>query len=67
MFGSRNMLRMEERTEEQDYYWILEQAGLPYPEAIEDPQDIDCLSIVKLHNAQKKLERGFFTCSSYQE
>ena len=24
MFGSRNMLRMEERTEEQDYFWILE-------------------------------------------
>ena len=24
LFGSRNMLRMEERTEEQDYYWILE-------------------------------------------
>ena len=67
MFGSRNMLRMEERTEEQDYYWILEQAGLPYPEAIEDPQDIDCLTIVKLHHAEKQLERGFFTCSSFQE
>ena len=38
LFGSRNMLRMEERTEEQDYYWILEQAGLPYPEAIENPE-----------------------------
>lgn len=67
MFGSRNMLRMEERTEDQDYYWILEQAGLPYPEAIDDPQDIDCLVIVKLHHAQKKLERGFFTCASYEE
>ncbi len=67
MFGSRNMLRMEERTEEQDYYWILEQAGLPYPEAIEDPQDIDCLVIVKLHHAEKQLERGFFTCASYEE
>ena len=44
MFGSRNMLRMEERTEDQDYYWILDKAGLPYPEAIEDPQDIDCFS-----------------------
>ena len=64
MFGSRNMLRMEERTEEQDYYWILDKAGLPYPEAIEDPQDIDCLVIVKLHHAEKKLERGFFTCAS---
>ena len=67
MFGSRNMLRMEERTEEQDYYWILEQAGLPYPDAIEDPQDIDCLVIVKLHHAEKQLERGFFTCASFEE
>ncbi len=67
MFGSRNMLRMEERTEDQDYYWILDKAGLPYPEAINDPQDIDCLVIVKLHHAQKKLERGFFTCASYEE
>ena len=67
MFGSRNMLRMEERTEEQDYYWILDKAGLPYPEAIAAPQDIDCLVIVKLHHAQKKLERGFFTCASYKE
>ena len=55
LFGSRNMLRMEERTEDQDYYWILDKAGLPYPEAIADPQDIDCLVIVKLHHAQKKL------------
>ena len=67
MFGSRNMLRMEERTEDQDYYWILDKAGLPYPEAIDDPQEIDCLVIVKLHHAQKKLERGFFTCASYEE
>jgi 5-formaminoimidazole-4-carboxamide-1-(beta)-D-ribofuranosyl 5'-monophosphate synthetase len=44
LFGSRNMLRMEERTEEQDYYWILDKAGLPYPEAIENPEDIDCLT-----------------------
>ena len=36
-------------------------------EAIEKPEDIDCLVIVKLHHAQKKLERGFFTCASYKE
>lgn len=67
MFGSRNMLRMEERTEDQDYYWILDKAGLPYPEAIENPEDIDCLVIVKLHHAEKILERGFFTCASFSE
>ena len=55
LFGSRNMLRMEERTEEQDYYWILEKAGLPFPEAIHNPEEIDCLVIVMLHHAQKIL------------
>ncbi|MGA1873725.1 MAG: formate--phosphoribosylaminoimidazolecarboxamide ligase family protein [Thermoplasmatota archaeon] len=67
MLGSRDMLRSEERGEQQSYYWLLEKAGLPFPERIEDPQGIDELSIVKLHHKQKKLERGFFTCSSYEE
>jgi 5-formaminoimidazole-4-carboxamide-1-(beta)-D-ribofuranosyl 5'-monophosphate synthetase len=64
MLGSRNMLRTEERTEEQDYYWLLEKAGLPFPERIDSPEEIRELSIVKLHHAKKKLERGFFTASS---
>jgi len=67
MFGSRNLLRTEERTEEKDYYWLLEKEGLPFPEKIDDPRNIEELSIVKLHHAVKKLERGFFTCSSYDE
>jgi len=65
--GSRNMLRSEERGGMQDYYWLLEKAGLPFPERIADPRDIDALVIVKLHHAKKKLERGFFTAASYQE
>jgi len=67
MFGSRVLLRTEERGEKQDYYWLLEKAGLPFPEKVENPEDIDELCIVKLHHAVKKLERGFFTCSSYKE
>ena len=67
MIGSRNMLRSEEREEQQSYYWLLEKAGLPFPEKINDPTKIDELTIVKLHHKQKKLERGFFTCSSYEE
>jgi 5-formaminoimidazole-4-carboxamide-1-(beta)-D-ribofuranosyl 5'-monophosphate synthetase len=67
MFGSRNLLRTEERGEKHDYYWMLEKAGLPFPERIDDPHDINELVIVKLHHAKKKLERGFFTCSSYKE
>ncbi|HTY46997.1 MAG TPA: formate--phosphoribosylaminoimidazolecarboxamide ligase family protein [Methanomassiliicoccales archaeon] len=67
MVGSRNLLRSEDRGLERDYYWLLEQAGLPYPRKIEKPEDIDRLTIVKLHHAKKKLERGFFTAASYEE
>jgi 5-formaminoimidazole-4-carboxamide-1-(beta)-D-ribofuranosyl 5'-monophosphate synthetase len=67
MFGNRSMLRTEEREEEKSYYWLLEKAGLPFPEKIDDPADIDGLVMVKLHHAVKKLERGFFTAASTAE
>jgi 5-formaminoimidazole-4-carboxamide-1-(beta)-D-ribofuranosyl 5'-monophosphate synthetase len=67
MFGSRNLLRSEERGIERDYYWLLEKAGLPFPEKIKKPEDIDSLVMVKLPHAVKKLERGFFTAASYEE
>ncbi|KYK28937.1 MAG: 5-formaminoimidazole-4-carboxamide-1-(beta)-D-ribofuranosyl 5'-monophosphate synthetase [Candidatus Proteinoplasmatales archaeon SG8-5] len=67
LVGSRNLLRSEERGEERDYYWMLEKAGLPFPERIGNPEDIDCLVMVKLPHKVKKLERGFFSAASYQE
>lgn len=67
LVGTRGLLRSEERGEDRDYYWLLEKAGLPFPERIERPEDIDRLVIVKLHHKVKKLERGFFTASSYKE
>jgi len=67
IFGSRNLLASEDRGGEHDYYWMLEKAGLPFPERIHDPEDIDCLCIVKLAHKVKKLERGFFTAASHEE
>ncbi|NJE85569.1 formate--phosphoribosylaminoimidazolecarboxamide ligase family protein [Thermococcus sp. CX2] len=68
LFGSRNLLRSEERSEEKSYYWLLEKAGLPYPEPV-GPEEIDDvgLVIIKLPHAKKRLERGFFTAASYRE
>ena len=66
LLGSRNLLRSEERGDKRDYYWLLEKAGLPYPEPVE-AEDIDQLVMVKLPHAVKTLERGFFTASSYEE
>ena len=67
MVGSRNLLRSEERGDERDYYWILEKAGLPFPKKVNRPEDIDGLTIIKVHHKVKKLERGFFTAQSYDQ
>ncbi|MCL2032972.1 MAG: formate--phosphoribosylaminoimidazolecarboxamide ligase family protein [Methanomassiliicoccaceae archaeon] len=67
LVGSRNLLRSEERGGERDYYWILEKAGLPFPKKIEKPEDIDSLTIIKVHHKVKKLERGFFTVKDYDQ
>jgi 5-formaminoimidazole-4-carboxamide-1-(beta)-D-ribofuranosyl 5'-monophosphate synthetase len=67
VLGSRSMLRSEDRGGKRDYYWLLRKAGLPTPRKVAAPDDIDQLVIVKLHHAQKKLERGFFTCASPKE
>ncbi len=66
LVGSRNLLRSEERGDKKDYYWLLEKAGLPFPEPVE-AEDIDQLVMVKLPHAVKTLERGFFTAASYEE
>ena len=67
LFGSRQLLRTEERTERRSYYWLLEKARLPFPEKVDDPKDIDGLVIVKLPHKTKTLERGFFTAASHKE
>ena len=67
MVGSRNLLRSEERGGPRDYYWILERAGLPHPKKVEKPEDIDDLTMIKVHHHVKKLERGFFTAKDYEQ
>ena len=67
LFGNRQLLRTEERTERRSYYWLLEKANVLFPEKIDDPKDIDGLVIVKLPHAIKRLERGFFTAASHKE
>jgi 5-formaminoimidazole-4-carboxamide-1-(beta)-D-ribofuranosyl 5'-monophosphate synthetase len=67
IFGARMMLRAEERDVPKNQYYLMEKAGVPYPKLIENPEGIDRLVMVKLSQAVKKVERGFFTCSSYGE
>jgi 5-formaminoimidazole-4-carboxamide-1-(beta)-D-ribofuranosyl 5'-monophosphate synthetase len=65
--GSRTMLRIEERTERENYYTLLESAGIPTPRHVRSPDAIDGLTIVKLPQATRRLERGFFTAATPAE
>lgn len=67
ILGSRSMLRIEERSERENYYTLLEGAQIPIPRALPSPEAIDGLAIVKLPHATRRLERGFFTAASPQE
>ncbi|MGB6501041.1 MAG: formate--phosphoribosylaminoimidazolecarboxamide ligase family protein [Thermoplasmata archaeon] len=65
--GSRALLRIEERTERENYYTLLERAGIPTPRRLAVPSEIERLSIVKLPHATRRLERGFFTAATPSE
>lgn len=65
--GSRALLRLEERTERENYYTLLEEAKIPFPARLASPKAIDGLAIVKLPHAKRRLERGFFTVASPEE
>ncbi len=67
IFGSRAMLRIEERSERENYYALLERAGVPTPKKLDGPEAIDRLAIAKLPHATRRLERGFFTAASPEE
>ncbi|QGA54956.1 DUF1297 domain-containing protein [Sulfolobus sp. E5-1-F] len=59
VFGNRYMLRWEERVGEKNYYRILNEAKIPIPKLFK-PEEIDRPVIVKLPEAKRKVERGFF-------
>lgn len=67
IFGSRMLVRKEERNEAKNQYYLLEQAGIKLPKLFKDPKDIDRLVIVKAAEAARNYERAFFLAASYEE
>ena len=58
-FGNRRMLRWEERTGEKNYYKLLDEAKIRRPRILK-PDEIDGPVLVKLPEAKRRVERGFF-------
>lgn len=67
IFGTRGMLKLEERDVPKNQYYLLEKAGIRYPRIFKSPRDIDRLVIVKVSEAIRGYERAFFYASSYED
>jgi len=65
IFGTRLMLKLEERNVPKNQYYLLQKAGIRYPQLFKSPKDIDRLAIVKVNEAIRGYERAFFFASSY--
>lgn len=64
IYGTREMLKLEERNAEYNQYWILNEAGIRIPQMFDHPDKIDRLVIVKVHEKARGYERAFFFASS---
>ena len=58
IFGSRSLLRSEERNVPRNQIYLLEQARIRTPKNFKSPEEIDRLVIVKVPEAKRKIERN---------
>ena len=67
IYGTRSMLKLEERDVPKNQYYLLEKAGIRLPKIFKSPKDIDRLVIVKVSEAIRGYERAFFYASNYDD
>ena len=64
IYGTRGMLKLEERDVPNNQYYLLKKAGIRHPQLYKSAEDIDRLCIVKVNEAQRGYERAFFFAAS---
>jgi 5-formaminoimidazole-4-carboxamide-1-(beta)-D-ribofuranosyl 5'-monophosphate synthetase len=67
IYGTRGMLKLEERDIPNNQYYLLEKAGIRFPKIFSSPQDIDRLVIVKVNEALRGYERAFFYATTPED
>lgn len=67
IFGSRSLLKLEERDVPKNQYYLLEKAGIRFPKIYKSPKEIDKLVIVKVSEAIRGYERAFFYSTSFED
>lgn len=67
IYGTRGMVKLEERDVPKNQYYLLKKAGIRFPKIYENPEDIDQLVIVKVNEAIRGYERAFFYASTFND
>ncbi|MBI5413615.1 DUF1297 domain-containing protein [Candidatus Peregrinibacteria bacterium] len=67
IFGSRSMLKLEERNQPKNQYHLLQKAGIRIPKIYKKPEEIDRLVLVKVNEATRGYERAFFKAASFED
>jgi len=67
IYGTRGMLKLEERDVPHNQYYLLEKAGIRFPKIIKSPKDIDRLVIVKVNESIRGYERAFFYAIDFED
>jgi 5-formaminoimidazole-4-carboxamide-1-(beta)-D-ribofuranosyl 5'-monophosphate synthetase len=67
IFGSRELLKVEERTGFHTYYKILDDAEVRYPRVFSSIDKIDGPVICKMPHAKQAVERGFFVAKNQED
>lgn len=67
IYGSRHLVRLEERDVENNQYFLLEKAGIRLPKMIASPAEISGPVIVKVNEATRSYERAFFVATSPED
>jgi 5-formaminoimidazole-4-carboxamide-1-(beta)-D-ribofuranosyl 5'-monophosphate synthetase len=64
IFGSRTLLKLEERDQPFNQYDLLKKAGIRTPKIFKNAKDIDRPVLVKAAEAERSYERAFFTAAN---
>jgi 5-formaminoimidazole-4-carboxamide-1-(beta)-D-ribofuranosyl 5'-monophosphate synthetase len=67
LMGNRSILRTEERNTPRNQLYLLQKAGIATPKTFKSPSEIDRLTIVKVPEKERAIERAFFYASSPEE
>lgn len=67
ILGTRELVRKEERDEEKNQYFLLQDGNIPTPKQYKDPKDIAELVIVKPSEAARGYERAFFLAHNFED